>query len=211
MLFETCLTRCSRSLSHLFFLLRGHRFRALTAGTHTAAGVRLPRTGLLVIEKRITKHTTAVRPDYPPHTLKMKSSIHTPRCLSGLWKAIQDSIVQPIRSAFSRRPTQTELDALPLLQIFVPQDIFFGPEPAALTNHAVRWLMLGFRLQVLPLQEDIPDGCIGIQRLMREGRLISQDYLRIQLGDDGRSRLLFQSLDSETHHLPESNPEALDR
>ena len=112
-------------------------------------------------------------------TLKMKSSIHTPRCLSGLWRAIQDSIVPHIRSAFSRRPTQTELDALPLLQIFVPQDIFFGPEPAALTNHAVRWLMLGFRLQVLPLQEDIPDGCIGIQRLMREGRLISQDYLRI--------------------------------
>lgn len=159
---------------------------------------------------RKTKNESALRPDYPP-TLKMKSSIHTPRCLSGLWKAIQDSIVQPIRSAFSRRPTQTELDALPLLQIFVPRDIFFGPEPAALTNHAVRWLMLGFRLQVLPLQEDIPDGYIGIQRLMREGRLISQDYLRIQLGDDGRSRLLFQSLDSETHHLPESNPEALDR
>ena len=210
MLFETCLTCCSRSLSHLFFLLRGHRFRALTAGSHTAAGVRLPRTGLFVIEKRITKNESAPAAGLSP-TLTMKSSIHTPRCLSGLWKAIQDSIVQPIRSAFSRRPTQTELDALPLLQIFVPRDIFFGPEPAALTNHAVRWLMLGFRLQVLPLQEDIPDGYIGIQRLMREGRLISQDYLRIQLGDDGRSRLLFQSLDSETHHLPESNPEALDR
>ena len=43
--FKWRLNAASAVFFHLFFLLRGHRFRALTAGSHTAAGVRLPRTG----------------------------------------------------------------------------------------------------------------------------------------------------------------------
>ena len=51
-------------------------------------------------------------------------------------------------------------------------------------------MMLGFRLQVIKLKEDIPSGCVGIQRLMREGRLLSEDYLRI----DPFGRLTFEPI-----------------
>ena len=112
----------------------------------------------------------------------MKSRTPIQHWLSNAWSVI--------RAAFSCRPTPEELEALPLLQLILPQQMLIGGEPAALTNHAVQWLMLGFRLQVLPLQEDIPDGCIGIQRLMREGRLLSEDYLRI----DPFGRLTFEPI-----------------
>jgi len=51
-------------------------------------------------------------------------------------------------------------------------------------------MMLGFRLQVIKLKEDIPSGCVGIQRLMRKGRLLSEDYLRI----DPFGRLTFEPI-----------------
>ena len=50
--------------------------------------------------------------------------------------------------------------------------------------------MAGFRQQVLQLQEEVPDGRVGIQRLMGEGRLLSEDYLRI----DPFGRLTFEPI-----------------
>ena len=77
------------------------------------------------------------------------------------------------------------------MQLFLSRETLEAiPHPMALTNHAVKWLAAGFRQQVLILQEEVPDGCIGIQRLMREGRLISQDYPRI----DPFGRLTFEPI-----------------
>lgn len=112
----------------------------------------------------------------------MKSRTPIQHWLSDAWSVI--------RSAFSCRPTPEELEALPLLQLILPQQMLIGGVPEVLTNHAVQWLMLGFRLQVRKLKEDIPCGCVGIQRLMREGRLLSEDHLRI----DPFGRLTFEPI-----------------
>ena len=113
----------------------------------------------------------------------MKSRTPIQHWLSDAWSVI--------RSAFSCRPTPEELEALLLMQLFLSRETLEAiPLPEALTNHAVRWLMAGFRQQVLQLQEEVPDGCIGIQRLMGEGRLLSEDYLRI----DPFGRLTFEPI-----------------
>ena len=77
------------------------------------------------------------------------------------------------------------------MQLFLSREALEAiPLPEALTNHAVGWFMAGFRQQVLQLQEEVPDGCVGIQHLMHEGRLLSEDYLRI----DPFGRLTFKPI-----------------
>ena len=65
----------------------------------------------------------------------MKSRTPIQHWLSDAWSVI--------RSAFSCRPTPEELEALPLMQLFLSRDALEAiPLPEALTNHAVNYLRI---------------------------------------------------------------------
>lgn len=64
-----------------------------------------------------------------------------------------------------------------------------------LTTHEKLMLKLGFRVKEIELTEKIPDEYIGIHYHLSEGRLVYQEYLKIQAECVEKKRVVYQRQD----------------
>ena len=122
----------------------------------------------------------------------MKSRIHIIRAISGRLQGLTARFFCKLSSAFSCRQKRASDADRPLVLLWIRPEMLGEHVPEDLTDHAVRWLLSGYRLQVIARQEGIPSGCIGVRTVCYAGKQVCRDFLMLQSEGCGKSRLLFQ-------------------
>lgn len=122
----------------------------------------------------------------------MKSKTRILRAISGMKQELLVRLFRKLSSAFSyRRKRGLDVDR-PLVLLWIRPEMLGEHVPEDLTDHAVRWLLSGYRLQVIARQEGIPSGCIGVRTVCCAGKQVCRDFLTLRSEGCGKSRLLFQ-------------------